>query len=132
VSILSDTYQFLADYPGLAGLFFVMYGLILGSGATAAFYRLLSDDDRAGGARSECPKCGHVLSAVELIPVVSWIIQGGKCRHCGRAIHWRYPMIELTSAGLFWAVYMIFGLTAGLWCGLVAGLGLVLLLFLAV
>ena len=47
---------------------------------------------------SHCPKCNHPISALENIPLISFILQRGKCRHCGEPISWRYPTIELITA----------------------------------
>lgn len=59
--------------------------------------------------RSRCPKCGHQISAVENIPIVSWIMLGGKCRGCGDRISIQYPVVELL-VGLMWlASYLAFG-----------------------
>jgi leader peptidase (prepilin peptidase)/N-methyltransferase len=48
--------------------------------------------------RSACPKCGHRLGALELIPVVSWLAQGRRCRACGAQISGFYPLMEIASA----------------------------------
>jgi len=50
--------------------------------------------------RSSCPHCGHQISAVENIPVVSYLVLRGRCRHCGARIGIRYPVVELLSAAL--------------------------------
>lgn len=85
-------------------------GLIFGSFATLVSYRLI-----AGGAivaaRSRCPACRAALGVRDLFPVLSWLRSRGKCRHCHAAIHWRYPVIELTAAALFLLVFWRAGLT---------------------
>lgn len=43
---------------------------------------------------SMCPTCGHEISARDNIPLVSWILLGGKCRHCKTQISVRYPLVE--------------------------------------
>lgn len=48
--------------------------------------------------RSACPHCGKTLSPLELIPVVSWLLQAGKCRGCGAALGSFYPAVELAAA----------------------------------
>lgn len=54
---------------------------------------------------SHCPACGHRLRPWENVPVVSWLLQRGRCRACGTAISVRYPVVELAAAGLaIWAV----------------------------
>ncbi len=58
---------------------------------------------------SHCPHCNHAISAVENIPVLSWLVQGGKCRHCRAPISLRYPVIELTTGLLSVLVVSYFG-----------------------
>lgn len=47
--------------------------------------------------RSRCPHCGHQITAMENVPVVSYLVLGGKCSHCKAAIGLRYPSIEILS-----------------------------------
>src|ERR1700722_20967950 len=56
--------------------------------------------------RSICPKCEHDLSASDLIPIVSWIRLGGKCRYCKTKISPSYPIVEATTLILFGASYV--------------------------
>ncbi len=51
--------------------------------------------------RSRCPKCGHTLGALELVPILSWAVQGAKCRNCKAPIAVRYPAVEALTALLF-------------------------------
>lgn len=48
--------------------------------------------------RSRCPKCGHMITAIENIPVISWLFLRGKCRQCKQPISIRYPSVELLTA----------------------------------
>ncbi|MGM0593532.1 MAG: prepilin peptidase [Pseudomonadota bacterium] len=50
--------------------------------------------------RSHCPNCGHTIGAMENLPVLSYLIQRGRCKHCGEPISPRYPLIELFTAVL--------------------------------
>ena len=50
--------------------------------------------------RSRCPACGHQITALQNIPVISYVLLGGKCAGCGSAIAIRYPVIELLTAVL--------------------------------
>ena len=59
--------------------------------------------------RSACPGCGRTLSARELMPVVSYLIQMGKCRNCKKRISPLYPLVELSTALLFVFAYMQIG-----------------------
>ena len=47
--------------------------------------------------RSRCPQCGHPISALENIPIISWLVLGGKCSACKTPISIRYPLIEATT-----------------------------------
>jgi leader peptidase (prepilin peptidase) / N-methyltransferase len=47
---------------------------------------------------SACPHCHHPLAAYENIPILSYLWQRGRCRHCHQAIAWRYPVVELITA----------------------------------
>jgi leader peptidase (prepilin peptidase)/N-methyltransferase len=51
-------------------------------------------------ARSCCESCGTVLRAGELVPLLSWMISRGRCRHCGAAVGWFYPAVELAALGV--------------------------------
>lgn len=57
---------------------------------------------------SRCPRCSHGIAAYDNIPVVSWLILGGKCRHCALPISIRYPLVELLTLLLALAVYWRF------------------------
>ncbi|KVX10956.1 peptidase A24 [Burkholderia ubonensis] len=61
--------------------------------------------------RSACPHCGHVLRAWENIPLVSYLLQRGRCRRCGHAIGARYPLIEFAGALLAAGSLAAFGPT---------------------
>ncbi len=59
--------------------------------------------------RSRCPQCGHMITALENIPVLSYLALRGKCSACGSAISMRYPLVELLSAALSAIVAWHFG-----------------------
>lgn len=61
--------------------------------------------------RSYCPTCNEQLRAFELIPIVSYIFQKGKCRHCKSHISFIYPFIELSTGLLFAYAFIHFGFT---------------------
>src|SRR5579862_6550389 len=71
-------------------------------------------------ARSACPHCGHELTASELIPVISWIIQRRRCRTCAAKLSVFYPTMELAAAAIAVASGWLF---SGFWivAGCVAG-----------
>jgi leader peptidase (prepilin peptidase)/N-methyltransferase len=71
--------------------------------------------------RSRCPKCGHRISALENLPILSWIVLRGKCKGCAAPISVRYPLIEATTGLLFAFAAWHFGFT-------LAGLGALVLI----
>lgn len=89
---------------------FFILGTILGS-----FYNVVGERLPKGESivtpRSHCPKCMHELSPLELIPIVSYLIQRGKCKNCHAKIPLFHPIFELISGLLFSASYLVFGLT---------------------
>ncbi len=119
-----------AGEPALfAGLVFLL-GLAVGSFLNVAIHRLprmLEADWRAQCAelrgeavetpppynlwapRSACPSCGHRISALENIPVLSWLWLRGRCSACGIRISARYPLVELLAAMLSAAAAWKFG-----------------------
>ena len=88
---------------GIGSLFILSLGLVMGSFCNAFAWRFVRQQSILQG-RSRCAACGHVLSAKELIPVVSWLMQKGHCRHCGAVISWRYPLVEVLTAGIFFSL----------------------------
>jgi leader peptidase (prepilin peptidase)/N-methyltransferase len=60
---------------------------------------------------SHCPHCGHKLAAWENLPLVSFLLLRGKCRQCGTAISWQYPLVELATGLLFAACVWRFGVS---------------------
>ncbi len=59
--------------------------------------------------RSACPKCQHAIGALENIPVISYLVLGGKCRHCRTPISPRYPLVEALTGLLFGLASWHFG-----------------------
>ena len=64
--------------------------------------------------RSACPSCGHVISALENVPVISWLILRGRCAHCKTPISPRYPIVEALTGFIsgYIAWHFGFGTTA--------------------
>ncbi|PHS70854.1 MAG: prepilin peptidase [Cycloclasticus sp.] len=61
--------------------------------------------------RSRCPSCQHAISAVENIPVISYLFLKGRCKSCHSPISPRYPIVELATAGLSVLIALHFGVT---------------------
>ena len=60
---------------------------------------------------SHCPQCKTSIAWYDNIPILSWLLLRARCRHCGVAISWRYPLFELATALLSAAVIWHFGIT---------------------
>jgi len=82
-----------------------VFGAILGSFLNALSFRF--NTGRTMGGRSRCMHCRHVLGAMDLIPVVSYLLLGGKCRYCGARISMQYPLVEILAAMLSVGVYVL-------------------------
>lgn len=95
--------------PVIAAAVFVL-GLAFGSFLNVCIYRLPRGISVVT-PRSACPKCGHGIALYDNMPVLSWLILRGRCRHCKAPISPRYWMIELLAGALFLACYWYFGLT---------------------
>jgi leader peptidase (prepilin peptidase) / N-methyltransferase len=90
----------------LAGLF----GLLIGSFLNVCIYRWPRDLSVVK-PRSHCPDCEHLIAWYDNVPVLSFLLLRGKCRNCPARISWRYPAVELITAGLFAFLVWRFGLT---------------------
>ena len=88
-----------------------VFGAVMGSFLNCAAWRIVHGESFVRG-RSHCPACGHALGAAELIPVVSWVLQRGRCRWCGVKLSARYPLTELGFALLTVLCLLRFDLTA--------------------
>lgn len=85
-------------------------GLIFGSFASVVAYRVPRGENIVSG-RSKCPSCGREITALENVPVFSYLFLRGRCRHCGARISIRYPLIELVTGALFAASVVLYGIT---------------------
>lgn len=106
---------------------FFVIGTLFGSFFTLATYRLPRKQDIMV-KRSYCPNCNHNLGFFDLIPVLSYVFLGGKCRYCKEKISIRYPLFEVFNGIFFLVTYMLFGIS---WI-LFATLGIYIALFLIV
>ena len=81
-------------------VFMFVIGVLLGSFYTLAVHRIPLKQDITH-TRSYCPKCNHKLNFLDLIPILSYIFLGGKCRYCKNRIRPRYIIIEIISGIIF-------------------------------
>jgi leader peptidase (prepilin peptidase)/N-methyltransferase len=95
-----------AVFAALAGIL----GLVFGSFGTVVAHRIPRRESFVRG-RSRCPACGQAIAARDNLPVLSFLLQRGRCRHCRAAISWRYPAMEITTAALFVTAALRFGIS---------------------
>jgi leader peptidase (prepilin peptidase) / N-methyltransferase len=92
-------------------------GLILGSFLNVVAYRLPRGESLARPA-SRCPGCDTPIKPYDNVPVVSWLVLRGRCRHCGESIAWRYPLVEIATALLMALTVVVVGPSEEVWLGL--------------
>lgn len=113
----------------LLGIYAALLGLIVGSYLNVVIYRLPRGISTVM-PRSRCPECGTAIRAVDNVPVVSYLLLGGRCRACRAKISWRYPLLEAATSALFLASFLRFGVSfeapaAALLCALLLTLALI-------
>lgn len=87
-----------------------VYGIVIGSFLNVLIYRIPLKENIATN-RSHCMTCGEKIKWYDLIPLVSYICLGGKCRHCGSKISKQYPLVEaINGCGYVW-IFAINGLS---------------------
>jgi len=97
--------------PSLAiDVFVFCFGLVIGSFLNVCIVRIPGHKSIVLPS-SACPKCGAKIRPYDNIPVVSWLLLGGRCRDCKTRISPIYPLVELLTGLLFWGCYRAFGLT---------------------
>ena len=94
-------------YFSIVILFFII-GIIFGSFYNVVGYRVPKGESLLYPS-SHCTKCNHKLRPLELIPILSFLFLGGKCKKCKDKISWFYPVFEFLSGLLFAMSYIIFG-----------------------
>lgn len=94
----------------MIGLMFFIFGLVFGSFYNVCIYRIPRQENIAFPP-SHCANCKRELKAYELIPVISYLALGGKCRGCKQKISFIYPLIELITGFIFLGMYINFGIS---------------------
>lgn len=90
-----------------------LLGALLGSFLNVAVWRLPRGESLVA-PRSHCPQCGTPIAPRDNVPVLSWLLLRGRCRHCDARISPRYPAVELLTAAAFGAVVAVRGFDEGL------------------
>src|SRR5687767_10235933 len=99
----------LPDY--ILFIFIFATGAAIGSFLNVVIHRVPREESIVM-PNSACPNCKSSIKSYDNIPIVSWVILGGKCRNCKEPIAWRYPAVELLTALVFLLTASQFGLTA--------------------
>lgn len=89
-------------------LSFFMIGTIMGSFYYVVAYRIPKGESIVSPP-SHCPNCNHRLGPLELIPIFSYLLQGGKCKNCKQKISIFYPMFEILCGLLFGFAFLSYG-----------------------
>ncbi len=88
-----------------------LLGIIVGSFLNALSYRFNTGQRfwsaRGMGGRSRCMRCNHQLHALDLIPILSFVYLGGRCRYCGTRLSLQYPIVEIGGGVLGALVYLM-------------------------
>ncbi len=87
-----------------------VYGACIGSFLNVCAYRLPIGQSVVH-PRSRCTSCGRTLSWADNVPVVSWLVLGGRCRTCREPVSWMYPAVEIVTALVFVLTYLTYGFT---------------------
>lgn len=95
---------------GLMFLSIFMIGTIFGSFYYVVAYRIPKGESIVYPA-SHCPNCNHRLGSLELIPIFSFLLQGGKCKNCKQKISIFYPLFEIACGLLFGLSFLSYGFT---------------------
>lgn len=88
----------------------IVFGLIIGSYLNVAINRIPRQESTLWPG-SHCPTCGQGLAARDLIPVVSYLLLGGRCRYCKHRIKLRYPLVEILTPASFGLVFLKTGIS---------------------
>ena len=87
-----------------------IYGMALGSFANVCIYRI-PEKVSLWSPPSTCPKCGYQIKWYDNVPVLSYLLLGGKCRKCKTKISMQYPMVEMFTGFLIALIYLKLGLS---------------------
>ncbi|SFE70542.1 prepilin peptidase [Alteribacillus iranensis] len=92
----------------IGAVYFFIIGLVFGSFFNVVGMRVPQQESIVA-PRSHCTACGRTLSALDLVPVFSYLFLKGKCRTCGAAVSPLYPVIELITGLLYALAWVSFG-----------------------
>ena len=113
------SFETLTAMPEFVGFIFVfVIGAVIGSFLNVVIHRVPNEESIVF-PNSACPKCGKAIAGYDNIPILSWLLLGGKCRNCKEPISFRYPAVELLTALSFVLVFWRIGFDPLLPVGLI-------------
>ncbi|MBW2143512.1 MAG: prepilin peptidase, partial [Deltaproteobacteria bacterium] len=87
-----------------------LFGLALGSFMNVCIYRIPLKKSIVSPP-SSCPNCGERIRFYDNIPLISYLLLLGKCRHCSNPLAWHYPLVEALTGLLSVALFIRYGLS---------------------
>ena len=119
MSIFLSSFESITGMPEVVGFIFVfIFGAVIGSFLNVVIHRVPNEESIVF-PNSACPKCGKAIAGYDNIPILSWLLLGGKCRNCKEPISFRYPAVELLTALSFVLVFWRVGFDPLLPVGLI-------------
>lgn len=103
---MKELYDLFKEVSWAAPAAAAVIGCCVGSFLNVCIWRMPRNESVVF-APSHCPKCGSNIKFYDNIPIISYILLGGKCRHCKSGITPRYWLVELLTGVLSWGIYML-------------------------
>ena len=104
-------------------IFVTILGILVGSFLNVVIYRVPKKEEFVKTS-SHCMSCGHKLAWYDNIPLLAWLMLGGKCRYCKEKISVQYPMVEALNGLLWLFIFVVNGINinSALICAMTSGL----------
>ena len=123
------SFESVTGLPEFIGYIFIFaFGAIVGSFLNVVIHRV-PNEESVVFPNSACPKCRQPIKPYDNLPILSWLILGGKCRNCQEKISPRYPAVEFLTALLFVLVFWQIGFNLFLPVALIFVAAMVALIF---
>ena len=129
MNILLTSFESLTGLPEIIGYIFIFaFGAIVGSFLNVVIHRV-PNEESVVFPNSACPKCKQPIKPYDNLPILSWLILGGKCRNCKEKISPRYPAVEFLTATIFVLVFWQIGFNLFLPACLIFAAAMIALIF---